>query len=141
MTATLNGTRRQAQTGRLADLEAEVAALRRELAALRDALAVEVRTKRVVVTDGGDREVLIMPGTVSVACEAAATVAFIEADWEHAVVAAWSSDEFFVVPGEERGDEVHRSAELVASNYLDEPRRAFIELDDVRRQLQGDRGR
>lgn len=51
------------------DLEAEVAALRREVAALRDALACEVRTRRIVVEDG-DRQVTVEPGAVAVEHEA-----------------------------------------------------------------------
>jgi hypothetical protein len=47
----------------VAQLRREVAELRRELAELRDALAVEVRTRRIVVADG-DRDVTIEPGDV-----------------------------------------------------------------------------
>ncbi len=46
-------------------LALELADLRRELAALRDALAVEVRTRRLIVADG-DRSVEIRPGAVSI---------------------------------------------------------------------------
>jgi hypothetical protein len=49
----------------LEQLSCEVAELRRELTALRDSLAVEVRTRRILVAEG-ERDVEIIPGEVSV---------------------------------------------------------------------------
>lgn len=49
----------------LDQLRREVAELRRELATLRDALAAEVRTRRIVVSDG-ELEVTVEPGRVDI---------------------------------------------------------------------------
>jgi hypothetical protein len=52
----------------------------------------------------------------------------MSADWEAATVSAWSSPRTFAIDNE--GLE-HRAVDLIASNYVDEPRRAWIEVDNV----------
>jgi hypothetical protein len=114
---------------RIADLERQMAELRAEVAALRDGLADQIRTRRIVVSEdvcsdwsrAMEPQVVIYPTGLSASCDDAGTMVSLGADWEQAAVAVYSGPDF----------RDHRQVELIASHFLDQPRRAWVEVDGV----------
>ena len=82
-------------------LEREVAELRREVAALRDGLATEVRTARIVVADGGGRDVTIEPGNLVVHAEANGCYVLIGACHDRAELYVTACDDPVRFPGQD----------------------------------------
>lgn len=114
------------RTDPVVDLEAEVAALRREVAALRDALACEVRTRRIVVEDGV-RDVTIVPGDISVHHQANGCYVIIAAHEDYAMVDVTANDVSPATPGYDH--ELIRRVDLVAWSERDvEPGGAYAEV-------------